>query len=84
MQIKTTVRYHTTSRQSEWPSLTSQQITNTGEGVEKNYPPPLLVRMKVGATTMENNMEVPQKNKYRATIRPSNSTSGDISRQNFH
>ena len=34
MQIKTTVRYHTTSRQSEWPSLTSQQITNTGEGVK--------------------------------------------------
>ena len=34
MQIKTT----TTSNQSEWPSLTSQQITNAGEDVEKRVP----------------------------------------------
>ena len=33
MQIKPTMRY--TSHLSEWPSLTSQQITNAGEGVEK-------------------------------------------------
>ena len=32
MQIKTTMRY--TSHQSEWPSLTNQQTTNTGEVVE--------------------------------------------------
>ena len=31
MQIKSTLRYHL----SEWPSLTSQQITTAGEGVEK-------------------------------------------------
>ena len=35
MQIKTTMRYHLTS---EWPSLTSLQIINTGEGVEKKEP----------------------------------------------
>ena len=28
----------TTSHQSEWPSLTSQQITNAGEDVEKREP----------------------------------------------
>ena len=32
MQIKTTMRYHL------WPSLTSQQIINVGEGVEKKDP----------------------------------------------
>ena len=36
MQIKTTMR--STSHQSEWPSLISPQITNTGESVEKMEP----------------------------------------------
>ena len=36
IQVKTTMS--TTSHQSEWPSLTSQQITNTREGVEKREP----------------------------------------------
>ena len=36
MQIKTTMR--STSYLSEWPSLTSEQITNAGEGVEKREP----------------------------------------------
>jgi len=36
LQIKTTMRYHFTS--SEWPSLTSHQVTNPGEGVEKGEP----------------------------------------------
>ena len=36
MQIKTTMRY--TSQWSECPSLTSQQITNSGEDVEKREP----------------------------------------------
>ena len=34
MQINTT----TTSHLLKWPSLTSQQITNAGEGVEKRVP----------------------------------------------
>ena len=46
---------------SEWPSLTSPQITNAGEGVEKRVPPPsLLVGTEIGTTTVENSMEVPQ------------------------
>ena len=36
MQVKTTMRYHLTP--SEWPSLTSQQIANAGEDVEKREP----------------------------------------------
>ena len=38
MQIRTTVRYHFTSHQSEWPSLISLQGTNAREGVEKREP----------------------------------------------
>ena len=34
----------------------------------KGNPPTLLVGMEIGAATMENRMEVPQKNKNRATI----------------
>ena len=33
MQIETTLRHP--SHWSEWPSLTRQQITNAGEGMEK-------------------------------------------------
>ena len=35
MQIKTTMRYHITSHQAEWPSSKSLQKINAGEGVEK-------------------------------------------------
>ena len=34
----------------------------------KGNPPTLLVRMQIGATTMENSMEVPSKAKNRTTI----------------
>ena len=36
MKIKTTMRYYLTL--SEWPSLTRQQIINSGEGMEKKVP----------------------------------------------
>ena len=35
MQIKTTMRYHTTSLLPKWLSLISQQTTSAGEDVEK-------------------------------------------------
>ena len=35
MQIKTTMRYHITSHQAEWPSSKSLQKINAGECVEK-------------------------------------------------
>ena len=59
-----------TSRQSEWPSLTSQQITNAAEGMEKRVP-----SFTVGGNVnwynhlpWENSTEVPQKTKYSTTI----------------
>ena len=45
------------SHWSEWPSLVSLQITNAGEGGNI-----------IGAGTMENIMEFPQKTKDRVTI----------------
>ena len=35
MQIKTTMRYHISSHQSEWPSSKDLQTIHDGEGVEK-------------------------------------------------
>ena len=45
-------------------------------------PPILLVRMKTGAATIENTMEVPQKTKNRVTICSCNPIPGHISIQN--
>ena len=49
----------------------------------KGNPPALLVGMYIGTITMENSVEVPQKTKYRTTIRPRNPTLGHISRPTF-
>ena len=38
MQIRTTMRYHTTAHWSKWPSLKSLQKISAGEGVEKREP----------------------------------------------
>ena len=42
----------------------------------KGNPPTLLVGMQAGATTLENSMEVPQEDENRATLQPSNCTTG--------
>ena len=42
----------------------------------KGSPPTLLVGMRAGAATLENSMEVPQKVENRATLQPSNRTTG--------
>ena len=42
----------------------------------------LLAEMEIGAATMKNSMEVPQKIKNRTTIWPSNSTFGHLSKEN--
>ena len=42
----------------------------------------LLVRMQIGAATMENSMEVPPKTKNRTTTWSNNSTIGNISKEN--
>ena len=43
---------------------------------KKGNPPILLVGMQAGAATLENSMEVPQKVENRATLHPSNCTTG--------
>ena len=82
MQIKTTMKYN--SHWSEWRSLGSLQITNAREDVGNRELPTLLKGMEIGAATMENSMEVPQKIKNRVAIRPSNTTPGHISRETFN
>ena len=47
--------------------MKNEQI-NVGEGVKKREHSSLLVRIYVGAATMENSMDVPQKTKDRTTI----------------
>ena len=42
----------------------------------------LLVGMEIGAATMENSMEIPQKTKNRTTITSSNSTPGYLYEEN--
>ena len=51
-------------------------MTDVGEDAEKGEPSTLLVGMQAGAVTLENSMEVPQKVENRATLRPSNHTTG--------
>ena len=46
---------------SEWPSSINQQTTSAGEDVEKGEPFCTVVRMQIGAATVENSMELPQK-----------------------
>ena len=65
-----------TSHLSEWLKSTTQETTDVGEDVEKEETFTLLVGMQVGAATVENSTEVPQKVKNRATLRPSNCTTG--------
>ena len=64
MQIKTIMRYYLTQVRMANKNL---QI-NAGKSVEKRNLLILLVGILVGAATMENSMEVPQKAKSRATI----------------
>ena len=54
-------------QQSECPSLKCVQVTNAREGVEK-WEPSYTVVGNVNWTTVENNLEVPQKTKNRVAI----------------
>ena len=50
----------TTLHQPAWPASKILQTVNAGEGVEKREPCHTLGGNVTGATTMENNMEMPQ------------------------
>ena len=55
------------------------QMINGREGVEKRESSCAIDGNVIDKTTMENNMEVPQKTKTRSTAWPSNPTPGQIS-----
>ena len=46
---------------SEWLPSINQQTTNVDEDVEEREPPCSVVGLHIGAATMENSMEFPQK-----------------------
>ena len=82
MQLKTTMRYHSTSvrmaivkkvytmrrRHGIKQRKNCLQKTNAGEGVEKREPSALLVGLFTATATMESTVKVPQKTKIRITI----------------
>ena len=57
-----------TSHLSEWPSLMSQQIANTGEGVEKRVPSYAVGGNVNGYDHYGEQYEGSEKTKYRTTI----------------
>ena len=66
MQIKTTMSYHLPP--VRMPMIKSLQITNAREGVEKREPSYTVSGNVIGAASVENSMEVPQKTKNRIAI----------------
>ena len=83
-QIKTTMRYHLTP-------VRMAKINNSGNsrywwrcGERGTNPLALLVGMQTGAVTLENNVEVPQEVKNRATLWPSNCTTRYLSKGHKH
>ena len=59
MQIITISRYHLNL--SEWLPSVNQQTTSVGEIVKKGEPSCTVVKMHIGAATVESSMELPQK-----------------------
>ena len=51
-------------------------MTDAGEDEEKGEPPYTVGGMQAGAATVENSVEIPQKVENRATLQPSNHTTG--------
>ena len=68
MQIKTTMRYHLT------PVRMAKSTTNKQQVLAR-----MLVGMQIGVATVESSMEITQKIKNGSALRPSNSTSGNLS-----
>ena len=60
MQIKTTMRYHTTPVSGQHKQIHKQMLERMWR---KGNPSTLLVGMQTGAATVESNLEFPQKTK---------------------
>ena len=59
MQIKTTMRYHLTPVQMA--IINKSKTTSVSKDVEKGEPFCITMGMQIGAATVENSMEFPQK-----------------------
>ena len=79
MQIKTTMRYHLTSIRTANISKSEKQVLV--RMWKKGNPHALLVGMQIGAATVENSVEVPQKLNIGIALWPSNPTSGYLAKE---
>jgi len=82
IQIKTTMRYHLTPARMAKVNDRKQQVLV--RLWRKGNPLTLLVGMQAGTTTLENSMEIPQGVKNRATLPPSNCTTGYLPQRYRH
>ena len=74
----TFTQWDTTSCLLEWPPSKGQVLARTWK---KGNPCALLVGMKIGAATVENSIEIPQRIKYRTTIWLGNPSPGCLSKE---
>ena len=82
MQIKTTMKYH--FKPVRMAIINKSTDKKMLERVwRKGNLPTLLVGMQIGITTLENNIEGPQKTKNKTTVYSINPTPGNISGQSF-
>ena len=68
MQLKTIMRYHLTPVRMAKINKSGNDGCWRGCGKRGRNPPTLLVGMQAGAASLENSMEVPQKDENRATL----------------
>ena len=74
IQIKTTLGYHLTP--VRMAKIDKTRNNKYEEGVEKGYASYIVVGNASCTATLENSVKVPQKVKNRATLSPSNCTTG--------
>ena len=80
-KCKSKGQWYITSPLSEWLTSTAQETTGIGRMWIKGNPHELWVGMQTVVATVENSMKVPQKIKYRTTLRSSNHTTGYLPKE---
>ena len=83
MQIKTTIRYHLTQVRMAEKTKQKQQTNKCWQGCGEKESLKAIVRMSIGAVTMENGMQVPQNIKNGTAAQSNSPTSGYIYPKKF-